>query len=88
MPSSTVTTTASKVVEANEKRFSIIFYNNSDETIYLLGDSSVTVDNGIPLAKKTYLTESKDGSQMYMADYWAIASSGPLDLRYWERTQW
>ena len=61
-----------------EERHSCMLYNNSDEDIYL-GGESVDVATGFPLKRNTYLA-----LDMGAGEYYAIVATGPADLRVLE----
>lgn len=81
----TVTTSATEVVPSNAKRHSLIIANNGDSTIYLGPDSSVTVDNGIPLHSGTLWEVDSGGTKLWMGPFFGIVSTGTQEARYWER---
>ena len=81
-----VTTTATKIVDANSQRQSLIIANDSDvSSVFLGGDSDVTIANGIPLDMGANLTEDSGGTRMYLGPVYGISAVGSIDVRYWER---
>ncbi len=82
----TVTTTATKIIDANVNRISLILTNISPGTVYIGQDSTVTVSNGVPLSEGDKLTEDNGGTRMYLGQFYAIVAAGTSDIRFWERT--
>ena len=83
----TVTNVATLIVSPNRERIGLTIVNNGTETIYLGPDNTVTVNNGLPLAQTGNLTEQNGGAgtEMYYGAIWGIATTGPVNVRYWER---
>jgi hypothetical protein len=74
----TVTSTASKIIEADPTHRPVWLHVNSNETIYL-GDSTVTTANGFPIVKHGSPLAGGLGPGQ---DLWAICESGKTaDLR-------
>ena len=82
----TVTTTATEIVAPNSERQSLIIRNTSSGTVFLGKDDTVTTSNGTPLSRNEVLTETNDGTRLYMGSYYGIVSTGTSDVRVWERT--
>ena len=87
MSNVSVGTSATRIVQSNERRQSLLIENNSNLTLYIGEDSSVTTSNGIAILPDGILTESNDGTKLYMGDYWGIVETSTADIRYWERTR-
>lgn len=83
----TVGTTATKIVDANSLRQSLLIENEGSVTVFLGPDNTVTTANGIGLRSCGTIAESNDGTKIHMDAYWGIVESGTADVRYWERTR-
>jgi hypothetical protein len=82
----TVTGTATKIVNANTQRQSLIIANAGSVTVYIGPDASVTTANGTPIVAGGNLTEDSCGTRVYLGTVYGIVSTGTCDVRYWERT--
>lgn len=78
-----VTTTATKIVEVNGFRDSVVIQNLGTDSIYIGHDNSVTTTDSIELEANERYTDS--GEYVWRGAIWGIASSGTQDIRYWER---
>ena len=83
----TVTSTATKIVDANTQRQSLIISNAGSVTIYIGPDNTVTTSNGTPLVSGGNLTEDSGGTRMQLGTVYGIVATGTCDCRYWERTR-
>lgn len=83
----TVTNTATLIVGANRERIGLVIVNNGTETIFLGQDNTVTTLNGTPVLQGANMTEQNGGAgtEMYYGPVYAIAATGPVNVRYWER---
>lgn len=80
---SSVTTTATLILDAEPWRKGALLCNNSTVTIYLGLDSNVTTTTGFPLtASGTFATNDVAG--VWRGKIYGIAASGSADVRYWE----
>ncbi len=80
----TVTTSATKIISANEKRRNLTIVNTSlTAPIYIGPDSSITTSNAIPL----YQNQTRDQDRIpegWQGPVYGIIGSGTADIRYWE----
>ena len=83
----TVTTAATKIVDANSQRQSLIISNAGSVTVYIGPDDSVTTANGMPIVGYGNLSEDSGGTRMQMGPVYGIVGAGTVDVRYWERTR-
>ena len=83
----TVTNTATKIVDANSQRQSLIIANAGSVSIFIGPDASVTAANGTPIVAGGNLSEDSGGTRMQMGPVYGITASGTADTRYWERTR-
>jgi len=56
-----------QVMDDNPSRYSILLYNNGGDSVYL-GDSTVSVANGFPLAPAQAMTDEESSDAM-----WAVS---------------
>ena len=81
-----VGSTATLIVDANPQRQSLILANEGDvSSVYIGGDSSVTIANGTPIVAGGNFSEDSGGTRMYMGPVYGIVDAGSVDVRYWER---
>ena len=77
-----VSTTATKIVSANNRRVDLVISNEGSATIYLGFDDTVTTSNGVSLYQSEKTTWS--GKDIYRGDIYGIVASGTQEARYWE----
>lgn len=70
-----VATAATRVVDVNNDRDSLLLSNNGASAVFL-GDSAVTTSTGLPLAAGASLSLNT-GSALY-----AVTAAGSIDVRY------
>lgn len=71
--------TATQIVASNSERRYVIIINNSNKTVYIATDNSVTTSNGLPILKKAGMIIDQTEVNIY-----GIVSSGTADVRYLE----
>jgi len=81
--SHTVTTTATKVLDADNLNRHVYLQIIGNTTVYLGTDDQVTTSNGFPIVKHTDII---DGILGVAAELWAIVASGTEDLRVFTNT--
>lgn len=81
---SSVGTTAVKVIAANAWRRGFNIYNNGTVLCYFGTDSSVTTSTGIPLLPTSNFSDA--GPINYKGDVYVISGSATQDIRYIEWT--
>ena len=81
--SHTVTTEATKVLDADNLNRHVYLQIIGNTTVYLGTDDQVTTSNGFPIVKHTDIT---DGILGVAAELWAIVASGTEDLRVFTNT--
>jgi len=70
------TTTAAQLLPTNDKRVSVLIWNNGTATVYLGNDATVTPTTGFPLGAGLGLEDNQSSDP-----WWAVTSSGTGDLR-------
>lgn len=85
MPSISVGTAPVLLVEANEKRLSIVIYNAGPSGIFYGQTASITTADSPCLATNGSFEEDSGGTKIYCGAFYGIASSGTSDVRVWER---
>lgn len=80
----TITTTATQIVAANEKRQSIVMSNNGTTTIYFGPNTSITTNYVAIVAGGTF-AEDRGGGRMWMGDIYGVVSIATGTIGYWER---
>lgn len=81
----TVTTTATKILDATPGRRGFVIANNVSNILYLGLDSSVTSSNGIQLMPQDKWDSAGEHSVFKGAIY-GITSTSTMDARYWDWT--
>ena len=81
----TITTSATLIIDANCQRKGFFLLNNSTKVVYVGPDSSITVDNAMPLLQYQHLTKDKV-PEGWLGPIYGIAASGTVNVRYWEFT--
>lgn len=80
-----VGTTAERGVEPNKDRTSLVIYNNSTTaTVFYGSDTSLSTDDGVPIAPKTgfaFSTETGDNPEMA---YYLVSTGADTDVRVGE----
>ncbi len=87
MPSVTIGTAPTLIVEANEQRLSIIIYNVGPSGVFYGQTSSISTADSPCLATGASFEEDSGGTKLYTGPFYGIASSGTSDIRVWERTR-
>jgi len=72
-------TTATLLSGSRSYRGSVMLVNNSDITVFIGYDNSVTVNNGIPLSPSAVWSEDR-----WSGDVYGIVASGSADIRVLE----
>lgn len=80
----TVTSTATKIVDATANRQSLVISNNSSVTIYIGEDDSVTTSNGINIVAGGNISYDNSGGRMWKGPIYGIVSTATANVRYWE----
>jgi hypothetical protein len=81
----TVTTNPTLIIGANPNRRAIIISNNTNTSLYLSPDSSLTTANGIVVPALGHIEISADG-EVFKGDIYGIVAASTNDVRYWEWT--
>lgn len=81
-----VASTATRILAANLERRGSLLFNNSNQTVYLGMDASVTTANGFPLPTNASMSNSGPNEVWKGAIYGVVASS-TADIRFWEFVQ-
>lgn len=78
--STVVKTTVTQLPEYGvlDNRRSIVFYNNSDDTVIYIGGSGVTEDNGLPIEAKSFSPSFDSGS---LQRWYGVTSTGTANVR-------
>ena len=80
-----ISSTATKIVSANEKRISIIISNLGDQTVYIGKDNTITASEEPFLSKNGSFCEDNSGGRMWKGDIYGITTTSTADMVYWER---
>ena len=80
----TVTTTAQKLLDGNEKRKAVLIYNNGTAPVELLDNKKQVYGNGIPIHAGCCYPIDHFNCQ---GEYWIICSTGTVDIRLEETIQ-
>lgn len=75
----TITNTATKIVDANDTRHSIIIKNIGTIDIYLNEDDTVTTNNGFQLSPGDSIT-----LEGFWWDIYGIVAAGSCKISYWD----
>jgi hypothetical protein len=75
------------IVANNTKRLSLVIVNNGSSSIYMGGDSLVTISTGLAVQSNASFQEDSGGQRGYQGDFWAISSDSNNVVCYWERVQ-
>jgi hypothetical protein len=73
------------IIGANPNRRAIIISNNTNASLYLGPDSSLTTSNGIVVPALGHIEISADG-EVFKGDIYGVVASSTNDVRYWEWT--
>ena len=84
--SKSITTASTIIVNANERRKSLIITNYSNSVVFIGPDSSITTANAIPLYEYEKMSKDKI-PEGYLGDIYGIVNAGTAEVRYWEHTQ-
>jgi len=79
-----VTTTTTKVLEANPKRKAVLIFNNGDNPVELVDNKQGTYGQDIPIAAGSAYSSDHFNCQ---GEYWIICSAGTEDIRIEETIQ-
>ena len=82
-----ITDTATLILTANSRRQSHLLMNNDTvNTVYIGGDSSVTDTEAYPLGPLNQLIEDKSKAGYQASAIYGICEAGKTaEVRYWER---
>ncbi len=78
----TISATASVLLNANNARRGFVIANNGAVTIYVGLDATVSSSTGIQLLSQDRFDEN--GQDCYRGAMWAVTSTGSSDIRFWE----
>ena len=81
-----VADSATLIVAANTARHSLLIGNNSAQTVFI-GDSTVSIANGIPIPAAGTFLEDSGGTTLWGGDVYGVVASSTADVHYWERTR-
>lgn len=79
----TVTTAATRIITLKNQREGCLIFNNSNQTVYLGMDASVTTANGLPLlANATF--NNTGYLHAWRGDIYGIVTATTADCRFWD----
>ena len=78
-----VGTNATLILAANNERKGSLIFNNSNQTVFLGMDTSVTTSNGLPLVASGTFNNSGQ-NEVWKGAIYGIVAGTTADCRFWE----